>query len=206
MADIPVTKKNSGSWWIWLIGLIVLAVLAWFLYQAFSDDRDGTAATPTETVPAATTASPPPVVQAPAAAPQPDASTTTSAAPAAAGEAITDTGAYASTDDKLSLVGRRAELTGARVARVVGPRAFTVESGGQEMYVFVADDLSKGVGTQGQIDKGSVLSVKGSFRRLTEAEVSDVADNRFREMTEQERETLKKRQVYLHATEFSKIS
>jgi hypothetical protein len=74
------------------------------------------------------------------------------------------------------------------------------------MVVMVDDDLSKGVGTQGQIDKGNVLNVKGTFRRLTAEEISDVSDNRFRDLTEQERETLRKTQVYLHATEFSKIS
>jgi cytoskeletal protein RodZ len=203
MAEIPVTKKSSSSWWIWLIGLLVLAAIIWFLYQTFTDDR---ASAPATTAPSTATAPAAPTSTAPATSPQTDAAPATSAAPASTGETITDTGAYASAGDKLSLVGRRAELTDARVARVVGPKAFTVVSGSDEMVVMVDDDLSKGVGTQGQIDKGNVLNVKGTFRRLTAEEISDVSDNRFRDLTEQERETLRKTQVYLHATEFSKIS
>lgn len=204
MAEIPVTKKSSSSWWMWLIGLLLLAALVWFLYGALTEDRSETAATPTTT---ATTAPAPTSSASPATPPQTGAAPGLSAAPATAtGETITDSGAYASAGDKLSLVGRRVEIVNARVARVVGPKTFTLESGSEEFYVMVEGDLSKGVGTQGQIDKGSVLNVKGSFRRLTADEIGDVSDNRFRDLTEQERETLRKRQVYLHATEFSKIN
>lgn len=203
MADIPVTKKSSSHWWIWLIGLILLAVVIWFLWGILGGDRTSTGSAPSSTAPAATTAPP---------------ATATGASPSTAppqggaapsgetGEAITDAGTYAATADKLSLVGKRAELTGARVERIVGPKTFTVASGNEELYVMIDGDLTQAVGTQGKIDKGSVLNMKGSFRRLTAEEISNISDNRFRDLTDREREALRMRQVYLHATAFSKIS
>ena len=33
MADIPIQQKEGHSIWPWIIGLIVLAVLLWFLFM-----------------------------------------------------------------------------------------------------------------------------------------------------------------------------
>lgn len=212
MADIPVTRKSSNKW-LWLLALLVLAALIWFLFGASGDGHDRTASAPpttdtaAPTAPAQATAPTAAAIQTPPATPQAGDAPGSMGAPATAGsEAIKDPGAYASTEDKLSLVGRRAEFTDARVARVVGPKTFTVLTGGEELYVRVADDVDMGVGTQGQIDKGSLLNVEGSFRRLTTEVISDLSENRFRDLTDQERETLQDRQVYLNATGISKTS
>lgn len=118
---------------------------------------------------------------------------------------ITDAGVYASTKNKLSLAGREAEFSNLRVARVVGPRTFTVASGSDEIYVMLDEESSKGVGTQGKIETGKTLSLTGKFERLQAEEISDIADNRFRALTEQERAFLKKTAVYLRADKISSL-
>jgi hypothetical protein len=70
----------------------------------------------------------------------------------------------------------------------------------------VAQELGRGVGTQGQIDQGNTINLKGNFQRLEQDEISNISNSRFRDLTEQERETLKKTQVYLLATDFSKVN
>jgi len=70
----------------------------------------------------------------------------------------------------------------------------------------IDQDLSRGVGTQGQIDPGNMITLKGNFQRLQQDEINNISSNRFRDLTEQERDWLRKTQVYLHATEFGKVS
>ena len=195
MAEIPVEKKSGSSWWMWLVGLLVLLVIIWFIWQMFDRDRQRVNTTaPAAVTGTATTTTP------------------TSATGAvqlggkAAGDRVTDAGAYASTSDKLSLVGREAVLSNVRVVRVVGPKSFTLASGSEELLVMIDQDLSRGVGTQGQIDPGNMITLKGNFQRLQQDEINNISSNRFRDLTEQERDWLRKTQVYLHATEFGKVS
>lgn len=115
------------------------------------------------------------------------------------GAMLTDIGVYGSTADKLSFVGKNAKFTDARVVRVVGPRTFTVASGKDEVYVMLDDESARGVGTQGKINAGDTVSVAGDFERLDAGEISDISNNRFRPLTEQERAFLKKTQVFLQA-------
>lgn len=45
MANIPVERTSTGTpWWLWLLGLLLLAGLIWFLLEAFDDDPDVTIA------------------------------------------------------------------------------------------------------------------------------------------------------------------
>lgn len=40
MANIPVERTSAGTpWWVWLLGLLLLAGLLWFLISAFDDDE-----------------------------------------------------------------------------------------------------------------------------------------------------------------------
>ncbi len=123
----------------------------------------------------------------------------------ATGSRITDVGVYASTADKLTLAGREAELNGLRVARVVGPRTFTVASGSDEIYVMLDDESARGVGTQGKINIGKTLNLTGRFERLQAAEISDISNNRFRALTEQERAFLKNTPIFLQANRISDL-
>lgn len=195
MAEIPVEKKGGSAWWMWLVGLLVLLVIIWFIWQMFDRDRQRLNTTaPAAVTGAATTTTP---TSAPGAV-QPGGT--------AAGDRVTDAGAYASTSDKLSLVGREAVLSNVRVVRVVGPKTFTLASGSEEFLVLVDQDLNRAVGTLGQIDQGNTINLKGNFQRLQQDEINNIASNRFRDLTEQEREWLRKTQVYLHATEFGKVN
>lgn len=125
---------------------------------------------------------------------------------AASGAAITDPGIYAATADKASLAGREAAFTAAKVVRIVGPKTFTVASGGDELIVMIDQDLSSGVGSQGRIDIGVSVDLKGTFQRLQPETINDISNRRFRALTELERETLGKTQVYLHVTEVGRLS
>ena len=41
MADIRIEEKPTGTpSWLWLLGLLLLALIAWGLYEAFDDDDD----------------------------------------------------------------------------------------------------------------------------------------------------------------------
>ena len=51
MADIPVEPTRTGTpWWLWLLGLLLLAGLLWFLLEAFDDDDDVAVADDVEVV------------------------------------------------------------------------------------------------------------------------------------------------------------
>ncbi len=50
MANIPVERTSAGPpWWLWLLGLLLAALLIWFLIGAFGDD-DEVVVDETETV------------------------------------------------------------------------------------------------------------------------------------------------------------
>ena len=121
------------------------------------------------------------------------------------GEKITDVGAYASTPDKLVLAGKNAQFKNARVVRLVGPRTFTVASGGDEIYVMLDENSARGVGTQGKIVAGSNLNISGQLERLEAAQINNISDNRFRPLTDQERAFLKNTQIFLQANEVGSL-
>ena len=93
----------------------------------------------------------------------------------AAGDRISNAGAYASTSDKLSLVGRDGVLSDVRVIRIVGLKSFTLASRSEEFLVLIDQDLKQGVGTPGQIDRGKTINLKGNFQRLQQDEISNTS-------------------------------
>ena len=124
----------------------------------------------------------------------------------ATGDKLTDAGVYNSTADKLSLVGKEIEFSNVRVGRVVGPRTFTVASGGgSEIYVMLDEESARGVGTQGKIGVGKTLSLTGRFERLQAEEINDIANNRFRPLTTAERDFLKQTPIFLQAAKVSDL-
>ena len=51
MANIPVEKTDTGvPPWLWILGLLLLALLAWFVISALGDDEEVVVADPIETV------------------------------------------------------------------------------------------------------------------------------------------------------------
>jgi hypothetical protein len=123
----------------------------------------------------------------------------------ATGNKLTDASVYASTADKLSLVGKEVQFSNLRVARVVGPRTFTVASGSGEIYVMLDEESARGVGTQGQIGVGKTLNLTGKFERLQAEEINDISNNRFRPLTADERAFLKNTPVFLQADKVSDL-
>ena len=123
----------------------------------------------------------------------------------AAGDKITDAAIWGSTADKTSLVGKNAEFSKLRVARIVGPRTFTVDSGKGEIYVMLDDDSAKQVGTQGKIDIGDTVNLTGEFQRLNMEEIKDTANDRFRPLTATEREFMQKTPVYFNVTKINEV-
>ncbi len=123
----------------------------------------------------------------------------------ATGNKLTDAGVYVATADKLSLVGKEVQFSDLRVARVVGPRTFTVASGSGEIYVMLDEESARGVGTQGNIGVGKTLNLTGKFERLQAEEINDISNNRFRPLTADERAFLKNTPVFLQADKVSDL-
>lgn len=126
----------------------------------------------------------------------------------AAGGKITDFGTYASASDKMSLADRDGEFSNLRVVRVVGPHTFSVATdaaGGDEMYVMLEDDAARAVGTQGKIDPGKTLDLTGTFEKLDMAEINDTASDRFRALTQTEREFMKKTRLFFQVNKVSNL-
>lgn len=201
MAEIPVERKSGVRWWLWLVGLLLIIAVLWFWLGR--DDRGRVVGASTPGAAAAPASS---VANAPTQALNPAPASAPAMGLAASGAAITDPGIYAATADKASLAGREAAFTAAKVVRIVGPKTFTVASGGDELIVMIDQDLSSGVGSQGRIDIGVSVDLKGTFQRLQPETINDISNRRFRALTELERETLGKTQVYLHVTEVGRLS
>jgi hypothetical protein len=201
MAEIPVERKSGVPWWLWLIGLLLIIAVLWFWLGRSDRDRVGGAWAP-EAAEAPTSS----VDYAPKQALDPAAASAPAVDSAAPGAAVTDPGIYAATADKVSLAGRDAAFTGVKVVRIVGPRTFTVAPGGEELLVMTDQDLSSGVGSQGRIDIGVSVDLKGTFQRLQPDTINDISNQRFRDLTELERETLGKTPVYLHVTEVGRLN
>lgn len=122
-----------------------------------------------------------------------------------AGDKLTDVGIWGSTADKTTLVGKNAEFSKLRVVRIVGPRTFTVDSGKGEIYVMLDDDSARQVGTQGKIGVGDTLNLTGEFQKLDMAEIKDTANDRFRPLTDTEREFMKKTPIYFNVSSVSNL-
>ncbi|PLY45822.1 hypothetical protein CSZ94_04320 [Janthinobacterium sp. ROICE36] len=200
MAEVQVERKSAVPWWLWLIGLLLIIALLWFWLGR--DYRDRVVGAPTPETAAAPASS---VANAPIQALNPAPASAQAMGSAASSAAVTDPGIYAATADKASLAGRDAAFVGVKVVRIVGPKTFTVASGSDELLVMIDQDVSSGVGSQGRIDIGVLVDLKGTFQRLEPGTINDISNRRFRAMTELERETLGKTQVYLHVTEVGRL-
>ncbi len=123
------------------------------------------------------------------------------------GDAITALSVYENAQDKSTLAGRKADFSGVKVNRIVGPHTFTIGSGDNELYVMLDDDAARAVGTQGKIDLGDTVNLSGTIEKLTVAEINDTANDRFRKLTTTERNFMKNaKSVYLNVSKISEVS
>ena len=122
------------------------------------------------------------------------------------GDAITALSVYENAQDKGTLAGRKADFSGVKVNRIVGPHTFTIGSGDNELYVMLDDDAARAVGTQGKIDLGDTVNLSGTIEKLTVAEINDTANDRFRKLTATERDFMKNaKSVYLNVSKISEV-
>lgn len=128
MANIPVEKTSTGTpWWVWLLGLLLLAALIWLIASLFGDDDDVAVAPIDDDVE---------VVDEP---------NVLEPAPSAAATGVPAFGDISSFD-----------LSSMYVTRVTGDRAFFVsptEDGAEEALVLLDQNMSPDVGgIEGQVD------------------------------------------------------
>ncbi|MDQ3636066.1 MAG: hypothetical protein M3405_16420 [Acidobacteriota bacterium] len=118
------------------------------------------------------------------------------------GETISDLTIFTKEKNRAALVGHKMNLEGVEVNRIVGPHTFTIGSGDDELYVMLDDNAARAVGSQGKIDKGKKVNVSGTIEKLTMEQINDVANDRFRKLTETERDFMKNaKEVYLNVNE-----
>lgn len=120
MARIPVERERKGSpWWLWLLGLLLLAGLIWLLADLFSPDRpaDEVVEGEVEEVEPTTPAE---------------------------GAVITDPMQIVNAREPASMVGRPVELENMRVVAVQGDSIFVVEP----MAAMAGDTAAVTRGTQ----------------------------------------------------------
>lgn len=154
MANIPVRPAKRGvPWWLW--ALIVLALLAVLAYVFLLND------------------------DAPEAADRTDADTSAEVAPPPATDDRLTALPPADDPDPDRYVGRTVRLDRARVARVLGDSAFTVQGDGGHEWVVVLDEPT-GVSTAGSsagfaVASGDVIRLDGTLRRADGGAVPEAA-------------------------------
>ena len=137
MAHLEIQEKKGGSWMWWLLGLVLLAAIAWWLFGR-NDDRDvvGSAAGVTQ--------SPAPT-------------------PTDAG-AITDLGALTGSTDASATMGRRVALTNVPVLEAVSDKGFWIGSGtgvGQGIFAVRTNQMQSNTAADGAVTAGRNANVWG---------------------------------------------
>ncbi len=123
------------------------------------------------------------------------------------GGVISDVNVLMNEKNRMTLAGRKANLEGAEVNRIVGPHTFTIGSGDNELYVMLDDNAAREVGTQGKIDKGNKINLAGTIEKLDMKEIANTANDRFRKLTDTERNFMKNaKSVYLNASKASLVN
>ena len=152
MAEIPIEKKSSPTWWIWVLALIILAALAWWLVEANDDDDvDTTVLTPVATQVAAN-------------------EPTTMNAEMPNADRIMDV-AMLSTAQISGVIGRQVHLEGVPIQSLAGDMAFYIGSSKADRTFVVFDQVpTPGTAMEGMIDvnPGSRVDIDGVVRAASE--------------------------------------
>ena len=148
MADIDIERKRSSSWIWWILGLILLGLLAWWLLGALGDDDE-------------------PEVEAVGVATTPAVAPTGPVGDAVAGVTIADVLA-----NPAAYAGQPFSTGQVNVAQVVSDRAFWVESNGQRLLVVKNESPEAGVAdVQGppdtraarNVNAGEMVTINGTL-------------------------------------------
>ncbi len=224
MAEIPVERKEGGSFPWWLIPLIALLLLLPLLYfcnksnvvdntnyngnranvgvTTNANNRVGTANTGANMV-GANTGNMAVVVNNNGGSLSDGGVTSANGGAARDGSVVKDVNAFGGATDKSTLVGRGFFVNGVRVNRVLSDKVFTVKSGASEMFVMLDDKLDSPGGKESQIKMkpGQNVNLGGEFRNVPTGEVA--AETKGGGLNKNEYAQMKGQQVYLHATSVS---
>lgn len=152
VADIDIERKKGGGIWPWILGLLLLGLLAWGLSRCSGDDADDSAAVPvTDTAVAPSAVAPAPLPPVDPAAPADSATVAAGTIPVA------------------QIVANPAQFAGqpvsgtARVVEVVSDRGFWIEEEGQRMFTIIAEPQA----AEGRvnIEAGQTLQLSGSVKQ-----------------------------------------
>jgi hypothetical protein len=217
MAEIPVERKERGSFPWWLIPLALLLLLLPLLYfcnksnvadntnyngnranvnMANTGNRVGMANTGNNTV-VANAGNTAVVVNN-------NSGALNASSGARDGSVIKDINEFGNASDKSTLVGRGFFANGAvRVNRVISDKVFTVKSGADEVFVMLDDKLDSPGGKEGQIKMkpGQNVNLGGEFRAVPTVETK--AENQTGGLNAKEYAQMKGQRVYLHANSVS---
>ena len=155
MAEIHVERKEA-SMWPWIVGLLLLLLLAWGVYEMLDNDvEEPVAAAVVPPPPVTPTTTPEPIAQGPLCVAQVLAAPTT-------------------------YIGQRLGTCEMRVAEVVSDRGFWIEENGQRVFVTVNESApgapAGAADVQGQQAEQPNINA-GQTIRLTEAMVVDNVAN-----------------------------
>lgn len=143
MAEIPVERKSSTSWWVWVLIALLLIGLAWWL--AGDDEPEVAAVEPVAPVVA-------PAVGETAATPE---------------GPITTIEAILGSPDPSALVGRSVRLDGVQVQAVPGDKTFVVgPSADRGVFVWLEEIPTPGTPVEGRVDvnPGQIVNLVGTLQ------------------------------------------
>jgi hypothetical protein len=150
MADIDVERKSSMAWLWWLLGLLVLALLAWLLLRG-GDDPEVAAVEPL----------PAPAPVTPATTPEPIAQGPLCVAQALSGATPN--------------IGQTLGTCSMNVVEVVSDRGFWIEENGERVFVVINEGAPGVADTQGAAERPDINP--GQTITVSEAMVRDDVQN-----------------------------
>lgn len=220
MAEIPVERKESSKFPLWLIPLLLLLLLLPLLYYCNrsnvvdntnntnvnrtavtinTNNSVGNARNAGNVSGAANNGNTAVVVN--------NNGTNTNAntgGAARGGAVIKDVNEFGNATDKSTLVGRGFFVDGGvPVNRVLSDKVFTVKSGSGELFVMLDDNLDSPGGKEGQIKmrRGQNVNLGGEFRSVPTNEVAQ--ETKGGGLNKNEYAQMRGQRVYLHATSVS---
>lgn len=143
MARIPVEQKGGVPWWVWLLGLVILAGVIWLLVEAFENAPNVTRVDPTPEALPPTPLPGAPLIE----------------------DTITTLDTVLDAGDPQRLVGRTVDVSGVAARQATGDSTYWVyhpeEGAGRRLFV-VLDHPGMGTG------EGNNMDVYGTIQPVEE--------------------------------------
>ena len=215
MAEIPVERKEGGSFPWWLIPLLLLLLLLPLLYfcnrgatvvdntNRYGNANRGANGNMVGSTTTSNTGNTAVIMNGNGSANDMTGGGSGSTTTMNRGAVIKDVNEFGSASDKTALVGRGFFVNGVRVNEVLSDKVFTVKSGSGEMFVMLDESLDSGGGKEKQIKPrpGQMINLGGEFQSVPTGEVKEETPSGGLNKNEYAR--MKGQNVYLHATSLS---